>query len=149
MQLRVLQQHENKNDSLFQSANCQTLLEMYEAYYPQTGFHVPWVAYLILEGNQVLGSCGFTGQPKNGQVEIAYWTFKAFEGRGVASFACQQLIHIAHSADPKITITAKTAPEHNASTKILEKNSFRFKEVVQDEEIGDAWLWVLEPQNPV
>jgi hypothetical protein len=40
-----------------------------------------------------------------------------------------------------VIITAKTAPEHNASTKILEKNNFVFTEIVQDEEIGDAWLW--------
>jgi RimJ/RimL family protein N-acetyltransferase len=45
---------------------------------------------------------------------------------------------------PWLTITAKTAPEHNASTKILENNNFTFTEIVQDDEIGDAWLWTLK-----
>lgn len=33
------------------------------------------------------GSCSFAGQPQNGGVEIAYWTFQEFEGQGMATFA--------------------------------------------------------------
>ncbi|MCE3295049.1 MAG: hypothetical protein K0R65_763 [Crocinitomicaceae bacterium] len=144
MELRILQQNEDKTDHLFESADCQALLHIYEDYYPKTGFNLPWVAYLVVRENQVVGSCSFIGQPKDGKVEIAYWTFKGFEGQGVASFACKELIKIAQNADPKVILTAKTAPEHNASTKILANNKFIFKGIVQDEEIGDAWLWVLE-----
>lgn len=147
MELRILQQHENKTDHLFASADCQTLLQIYDDYYPKTGFNLPWVAYLVLRENKVVGVCSFTSQPDNGKVEIAYWTFKEFEGQGIASFACKELIKIAQNADPKITITAKTAPEHNASTKILENNKFIFSGIVQDNEIGDAWLWVLKPEE--
>ncbi|MBK7233660.1 MAG: GNAT family N-acetyltransferase, partial [Saprospiraceae bacterium] len=136
-------------DTLFESADCQTLLQIYEDYYPQIGFNLPWVAYLIISQNKVVGTCSFTGQPNEGKVEIAYWTFKEFECQGVASFACKELIKIAQNADPKLTITAKTAPEHNASTKILENNNFIFKEIVQDDEIGDAWLWVLKPKDTI
>ena len=145
MELRILQQNEDKTDNLFESADCQTLLQMYEDYYPKIGFNLPWVAYLVVRQNQVVGSCSFTGQPNEGKVEIAYWTFKEFEGQGIASFACKELIKISQNADPKVTITAKTAPEHNASTRILENNKFVFTEIVQDEEIGDAWLWTLKP----
>lgn len=145
MELRILQQQEDKTDPLFGSEDCQTLLQMYEDYYPQIGFHLPWVAYLVVKQNQVVGSCGFTGQPHEGKVEIAYWTFKAFERQGIASFACRALVQLAQDTDPKVTITAKTAPEHNASTKVLANNQFVFTEVVQDEEIGDAWLWTLQP----
>lgn len=63
------------------------------------------------------------------------------KGQGIASFACKELVTIAYQADPVLTITARTAPEHNASTKILENNHFAFTGIVQDEEIGDAWLW--------
>lgn len=38
---------------------------------------------------------------------------------------------------------AKTAPEHHASTKILSNNHFVMTDIVQDEEIGEAWLWTL------
>jgi ribosomal-protein-alanine N-acetyltransferase len=143
MELRILQLNENKSDKLFDSSNCQRLLEMYDGYYSKIGFNLPWVAYLLIRQKEVVGTCGFTGQPINGKVEIAYWTFKEFEGQGIASFACKALISISKSADPKVTITARTAPEHNASTKILERNKFIFTEIVQDEEIGDAWLWSL------
>jgi RimJ/RimL family protein N-acetyltransferase len=78
-------------------------------------------------------------------VEIAYWTFPAFEGQGIASFVCRELVAISQKADPTLVITAKTRPEHNASTKILQKNGFRHAGVVQDHEIGDAWLWEKLP----
>lgn len=143
MELKILQQNEDKKNDLFKSAECQTLLQIYDDYYPKIGFNLPWVAYLIIEENQVVGSCSFTGKPNDNKVEIAYWTFKEFEGQGVASFACKELIKIAQNADPKIIITAKTSPEHNGSTKILEKNNFVFTGIVQDEEIGDAWLWIF------
>src|SRR5687767_7688979 len=123
MELRILQKNEDKTDPLFESADCQTLLHIYEDYYPKTGFNVPWVGYLVVRQNQAVGSCGFVGQPKDGKVEIAYWTFKEFEGQGIASFACTALIKIAQHTDPEVTITAKTAPEQNASTRILEKNN--------------------------
>jgi ribosomal-protein-alanine N-acetyltransferase len=143
MKLRILQQNESKQDPLFQSEDCQTVLTIYDDYYPQIGFIVPWVAYLVIRDNQVVGLCSFTGQPNAGKVEIAYWTFKDFEGQGIATFACKELVKIAQNTDPNVIITAKTAPEQNASTKILTKNGFVFKEIVQDEEIGDAWLWTL------
>ena len=147
MELRILQQNEDKSANLFESADCQNLLQMYGEYYPKTGFNIPWVAYLVIRQNQVVGSCSFTGQPNTGKVEIAYWTFKEFEGQGIASFACKEIIKISKNADPNVTIIAKTTPEHNASTRILENNNFIFTEIVQDEEIGDAWLWILKPEE--
>jgi ribosomal-protein-alanine N-acetyltransferase len=146
MELRILQQNEDKTHKLFESSDCQALLQMYEDYYPKIGFHLPWVAYLVVRQNQVVGSCSFTGQPNEGKVEIAYWTFKEFEGQSIASFACKELIKISQNADPKVIITAKTAPVHNASTRILENNQFIFTGIVQDDEIGDAWLWTLRPE---
>ena len=96
---------------------------------------------------QIVGSCSFVGPPNDGRVEIAYWTFSEYEGRGIASFACKELIKIAKMHQPGIIITANTAPEHNASTKILEKNGFRYSGIVQDDDIGDASQWLLRPEN--
>jgi len=143
MELRIIQLQEDKSDELFASSEGQTLLEMYKDYYPTIGFHLPWVGYAILRDQQLVGTCGFTGQPKEQRVELAYWTFKSFEGKGIASFACKALLELVRKTDPQLTVVAKTAPEHNASTKILEKNGFVFTEIVQDEEIGDSWLWML------
>ena len=141
MKLIPITQQEDKTNDLYASVDCQTLLAMYDDFYPKFGYNIPWVGYFVIRQDKIVGSCGFVGQPTDGNVELAYWTFKEFEGQGIASFACKELVTIAKQTDPNVTITAKTAPEHNASTKILENNNFVFTEIVQDEEIGDAWFW--------
>lgn len=143
MKLRSIGLKENKDLEAYNSPECQQLLAIYEEYYLKNGFEPPWVGYMIMKEGQVVGSCSFVTAPIDGKVEIAYWTFKDFEGQGIASFACKELITIAKEANPKITIVAKTAPEKNASTTILKKNGFLYSKVVQDEDIGDAWLWVF------
>lgn len=141
MKLIPITQQEDKTNELYASGDCQTLLAMYDDFYPRVGYNFPWVGYFIVRQDKIVGSCSFVGQPIDGKVELSYWTFKEFEGQGIASFACKELVTIAKQADPSLTITAKTAPEKNASTKILENNNFVFTEIVQDDEIGDAWLW--------
>ena len=118
---------------------------MYMTFYARIGEKAPWLGYFILEHGRVVGTCGFVGPPADGEVEIAYWTFPEFEGRGVAFAASGALIRIARNADPALVITAKTAPEANASTRILEKHGFVRAGIVQDHEIGDAWRWRLAP----
>jgi len=141
MKLKPITQQEDKSNELYTSSDCQTLLAMYDDFYPKIGYNFPWVGYFVVRQDKIVGSCSFVGQPIDGKVELSYWTFKEFEGQGIASFACKELVIIAKQADPSLTITAKTAPEKNASTKILESNNFVFTEIVQDDEIGDAWLW--------
>lgn len=142
MELKIININEDKANEIFASNDCQQLINSMNEYYLKIGFNKPWVGYFVFRNNQVVGTCGFTGQPTDGKVEIAYWTFKAFERQGVASFACNELISIARKTDPTLTITAKTAPEHNTSTKILQNNGFELSEIVQDDEIGNSWLWI-------
>lgn len=142
MELKVIEPNEDRNNALYTSESCQLLLASYHDFYPKIGFEPPWVGYFVMRDGIGVGSCGFVGAPHDGRVEIAYWTFKEYEGEGVASFACRELLEIAQNADPTVIVTAKTAPENNASTKILTKNGFTYSEVVQDHEIGDAWLWI-------
>jgi [ribosomal protein S5]-alanine N-acetyltransferase len=142
MELSIIQLHEDKTRELYASSDCQQIIDSMNEYYPQIGFNLPWVGYFVIKNNQVVGTGGFTGKPIAGRVEIAYYTFKEFEGQGIASFTCKELVAISKRADPTLLITAKTEPQHNASTKILQKNGFEFSEVVQDHEIGDAWLWL-------
>jgi RimJ/RimL family protein N-acetyltransferase len=92
-----------------------------------------------------VGAAGFNGRPENNVVEISYYTFKEYEGKGYAALACKELIRIANYQNPGLIICAKTAPEENASTRILRKNGFIYRKIVQDHEIGDAWLWELSP----
>ena len=151
MHLIPIPQHTDKTLALYASEDCQFVLQMYDDFYPKIGYVMPGVGYFVVREDQIVGSCSFVGQPQQGRIEIAYYTFQAFEGQGIASFACRELISIACQADPDVTITARTAPEHNASTRILANNQFIFSEIVQDEEIGDAWLWVhhrIKPDMP-
>jgi [ribosomal protein S5]-alanine N-acetyltransferase len=141
MNLKPVTPNEDKTIEMYATADCQQLIDMYNDFYPKIRFSIPWIGYFIVRQDSIVGSCGFAGQPKDNKVEIAYWTFKAFEGQGITSFACKELISIAYHTNPNLIITAKTAPEHNASTKILVRNNFVFSEVVQDNEIGNAWLW--------
>ncbi len=144
MTFEPLRIDEDQTKAIYANADCQQLFKSYPAYYYKTGYHPPWIGYLVLRDGIVAGVGGFTGQPRDGKAEIAYGTFKQNEGQGIASFACQRLIAIARATDPAVIITAKTAPEPNASNKILQRNGFVFNGVVQDEGIGDAWEWVLE-----
>lgn len=147
MTLQPINIDEDKTKEIYADPYCQELFKSYPDYYYKVGYNPPWIGYFVIRDDKVVGVGGFTGQPKDGRVEIAYGTFKEFEGQGIASFTCKQLISISKTVDPEIIITAKTSPEHNASTKILERNGFEFTGIVQDEEIGDAWEWVLKNQS--
>ena len=143
MTLKPLLIDEDKTKELYANDYCREIFKSYPEYYYKTGYNPPWIGYLVFRDDIVVGVGGFTGQPKDGRVEIAYGTCKEYEGQGIASFTCRQLISICKTNDPEIIITAKTAPENNASTKILKRNGFEFTGIVQDEGIGDAWEWVL------
>lgn len=143
MKISAITISEDKTQEIYASSDCQLLINSMNEFYQEIGFHLPWVGYFVIKDNQVVGTGGFTGPPQEGCVEIAYWTFKEFEGQGVASFTCQALVALATQTDPTLIITAKTKPENNASTKILQKNGFEFAGIVQDHEIGDAWLWKI------
>jgi len=145
--LKEITTSEDTRNPLYQSDDCQHLLNIYGEYYKKVSYELPWVGYFVVrDGQEIVGTCGFTGPPENETVEIAYWTFIANEGQGIASFACEALVKKALFANNNIIITAKTAPEENASTRILKKNGFERKGEVQDHEIGNAWLWVYNPE---
>ncbi|MEZ4937275.1 MAG: GNAT family N-acetyltransferase [Crocinitomicaceae bacterium] len=142
--LKAIQLKTERHLPVYSTEDCQNLIDAYEDFYPKFGFTPPWIGYFIFRADQIVGSASFVGPPKEGVVEIAYWTFKDYEKQGVASFACKELVMIAHRENPNIRVTAKTAPEPNASTRILEKSGFVFSNTVQDEEIGNAWMWIFE-----
>ena len=147
MELKPIELNIDKSEEIYASENCQLLLNVYNDYYQIIGYNFPWVGYFVYREGEIVGSCGFKGQPKDGKVEIAYWTFKEYERQGIATFSCKELILISQQFDSSIIITATTAPENNASTKILQNNDFEFTKIVQDHEIGDAWLWILKVAN--
>jgi [ribosomal protein S5]-alanine N-acetyltransferase len=113
------------------------------ALYRRTGFVPPWTGYLAVLGMEVVGTCAFAAPAANGQVEIAYYTFPAHEGRGVATAMAQKLVALARATDPRITVMAQTAAATNASNAILRKLGFAFAGAVPHAEEGEVWEWHL------
>ena len=111
--------------------------------YRSTGFVPPWIGYLALDGDRCVGTCAFKAPPVDGCVEFAYYTFPENEGRGMATRMAQCLIELAHEASDQIRIRAQTLPEHNASTRVLEKIGFRKIGELKHPEDGEVWEWEL------
>jgi RimJ/RimL family protein N-acetyltransferase len=94
--------------------------------------------------DKIVGICAFKGAPTDNKVEISYWVFPAFERKGIATAACKALIGIAITENREIIISARTLPEINASTRILEKNDFRLLGTVVDPDDGEVYKWHYE-----
>lgn len=118
---------------------CNSTADLYNS----VGFQPPWVGYAAFAGADAIGGGAFVGPPVNRRAEIAYFTLEEYRGRGFATSTARALAEIARAADPGIELFAKTAPEANASVRILQKLGFAFDGVVEDHEIGEAWAWIL------
>ena len=109
--------------------------------------NLPWTGYLISRKNKIVGQCAFKYPPTDGKVEIAYYTYGEFQGEGIATEACRQLVGIALQTDPTVRVTARTLPERNSSTRILEKNNFKMNGDVLDKDDGHVWEWLYQGDN--
>ena len=94
----------------------------------------------------MIGFCSFTGPPdSNGLVELAYGIAPEYQSKGLATEAAAVLVEFA-SRDPRVkTICAHTLPETNASTRVLEKCSFRKIGKMIDSENNLVWRWERNP----
>lgn len=106
----------------------------------------PWGGYLAIDDDSgvVIGTCAFKSPPaEDATVEIAYFTFPAYEGKGYATAMAGKLIEAASRAPEVRRIIARTLPEPNASTRVLEKVGMRFAGEVVDPEDGRVWEWEI------
>ncbi|HBE58731.1 MAG TPA: N-acetyltransferase [Cyanobacteria bacterium UBA11149] len=120
---------------------CNTTAAMYQL----TGFVPPWIGYLTRKDGELVGTCAFKTPPQNGRVEIAYFTFPDYEGKGIATNMALHLIEIARQNAEGIIVFAQTLPEENASTAILKKLGFQLIEEVIHPEDGRVWEWEILP----
>jgi|HubBroStandDraft_5_1064220.scaffolds.fasta_scaffold10644_5 ribosomal-protein-alanine N-acetyltransferase len=107
----------------------------------ETGAPAPWTGYFARQGSEWVGICAFVDRPSGGEVEIAYGTAPGFEGSGIATAMALWLVERAFQEAEVTAVVANTAPEPNASTRILETLGFRRDGVIQDAGIGEAWHW--------
>jgi [ribosomal protein S5]-alanine N-acetyltransferase len=104
-----------------------------------------WFGYLAIEGEtqRLCGVCTFKGPEVEGAVEMAYFTFPGFEGRGIGTEMARFLVECAKSLRDVTRVIAHTAPEISAATRILEKVGMRT--TGDTEEDGErVWRWELD-----
>ena len=112
-------------------------------YYKIVSYNEPWISYYLQDANEIVGICSFKGKPNaDKKVEIAYWTFEQYQGKGYGGMMCALLLEIAKPHD-NLTVFAQTVPEVNASTSILTKNGFQHIGSASDSDVGEVWEWVL------
>lgn len=148
MDLLAIDIDANRNTEFARYKACRAVLDVYPDYYRRVGFDPPWIGYFVRRGNELVGSGGFKGKPRDGRVEIAYGTFKGFERQGVGTEICRALVSLSLKTDPLVRVTARTLPENHASAGILRKNGFVFAGVVWDEDDGNVWEWEYRGQPP-
>ncbi len=101
-----------------------------------------WFGYLVVEGEsqQMVGTCSFKGPPDGHTLEIAYFTFPGFEGRGIGTAMAAFLLDRAAHLPGVKSVVAHTAPERTASTRILEKIGLDLVGPTEEDGAG-VWLW--------
>ena len=135
----------SSNSQFSENPECKSILNTYPGYYHKVGYNKPWIGYFAtVDGIGIVGCGGYKGKPRDGRVEIAYGTFKNFEGQGIGKGICRHLVLLSLQTDPSIRITARTIMESNSSTAILKSNGFKCEGVVFDEEDGDVWEWEFQ-----
>lgn len=103
----------------------------------------PWCGYLALtQDEEVVGTCAFKGPPdERGEVELAWFTFPAYEGRGLGTRMAKLLVELAEANGGGTVLIAHTLPEKNASTRICEHAGFSFDGEVDLPDDGRVWRW--------
>ena len=147
MQFIPIDVDETNNSRFRDNHECLEVLNVYPAFYQKVGYHLPWIGYFVSsDGNEIIGVGGFKGKPKENKVEIAYGTFKKYEGQQIGTAICRQLVTLALQTEPSLRVTARTLQDGHASKRILEKNGFVCLGIVFDEDDGDVLEWEFKKE---
>ena len=119
------------------AANCLLSADLYR----RVGYVEPWVSYIAVADGIPVGGGAFVGPPKDGSVEIAYFTLPNHQRRGIAGQIAARLIEIARAEDPSIKLKAFTLMEENPSVRILRQHGFVIAGTAQDADAGEVWEW--------
>ena len=141
MTLLPINQTLEENGAFANNPLCNESLGMCIDFYKRVGFNPPWICYYVEENGELIGCAAFKGKPVDNTVEISYGTAENQRQKGVGTKICKQLVELALTTDPAVRITARTLPEKNYSTRILEKNDFVLLGFVTDPEDGEVWEW--------
>jgi ribosomal-protein-alanine N-acetyltransferase len=102
----------------------------------------PWVAWLALRDDEVIGHCGFHGPPdESGEVEIAYTVLPELRGRGLAGQLLDALIEWCVERDCVSSMRASISPDNTASLALVRRRGFERVGEQIDEEDGLEWIF--------
>ena len=101
------------------------------------------LAWLIVEGDEVVGMTSFTKRLSDGRYEIGYGMAPTREGRGVMSAAIGALLPLLR-ADGHRGLSAGTSVDNPGSQRVLEKNGFVHQGTRDDPEDGPLNLWAID-----
>ena len=82
-----------------------------------------WSNHYVLLGDEVVGTCGYTGPPRDGEVEIGYSVVASHHRQGIATEAVRRLIDDAFTRGAT-RVVAHTLPDGVASIGVLAKLGF-------------------------
>ena len=145
MTVRLLKIPFSGDSELCTSEQLKEILLSTQNFYRSVGYAEPWISYWGCHADRLVGVCSFKAKPKNDKVEIAYYTFPEFEGRGFATSMAKQLIELCYDTNPQLTITAQTAKGQGPSQRILENLGFRCLGSIRDLQDGEVLEWVHFP----
>jgi RimJ/RimL family protein N-acetyltransferase len=144
MELLPIKENLSENEQFTSNPLCKETLNMTIDFYKKVGFAPPWICYYVAKDGNIVGSAGIKGKPVNGTIEIAYGTVEQYRRQGIGTEICRLLVGLSLKTDPDVRITARTLPQNNFSTRILEKNNFEFIGIVDDPEDGEVWEWLYK-----
>jgi RimJ/RimL family protein N-acetyltransferase len=147
MTLLPIQRTLSENEAFAKNPLCNETLGMCIEFYKRVGFMPPWICYYVEENGDLVGSAAFKGRPINNTIEISYGTMESHRQKGIGTKICKQLVELSLATDPSVRITARTLPEKNYSTRILEKNNFILLGFVTDPEDGEVWEWEYKEKD--
>ena len=98
-------------------------------------------AWMILDGDLLVGLCSLVKAPEEGRLTIGYGIAPGEQGRGAATGAVAALLAWSRS-DPRVAVVAAESGKSNlASQRVLERNGFTLAGERFDEEDGDLLCW--------
>lgn len=98
-----------------------------------------WMHYFLVNG-LLVGSGGFVGQPRSGEVEIGYEIAPGFQRRHYGTAAANALVAKAFDSGKVLRVIAHTLAQPGGSTRVLELTGFRKVGDVKSPE-GLLWKW--------
>jgi len=91
---------------------------------------------------EVLGTCGFKDEARDGKVEVGYGIAPEHRGMGYATEALAHLVEQARRLDPGVVVLAQVNPDNLPPTRVVQKLSFVPAGAVVDEDGEHLVQWL-------